>query len=1644
LIKLFVFLCVIVSVGAQDSSKIYELNRKIHDLYFEIESFQFDKTYKKLDDILIQCNNIDYIIGESDIIQCKVIQAITLGQENIIYNLLDEYNLKLEESITYGLSDKELYYKSLTLILSIYLNGFDYQRESFETLVEQAEYKGSTDILALALWILYTYEKGLNKTKYSEKLHYIFENYLSERLKYLNIAYLSAVGQELLQSNNDLDDAKRYFKEAKDLAEEIELNQYSSVYNYFIVYTNLMADTAVNVTDLNNASKILESIKENNFTLYISEIPKIAQIHNDKSLFKESEILLTNSIEYFDNHINKYDNYFQNMFNSRIFQNVMQFPFQFTIEQYKALILIDLYEALSWSYLGQANGDSTIQQLENGLEAANILDYSGRAIEICLYLSEVHDILGNTKESKSYVDRAIRYTSKITNKDCESGNCRIIYIFDIIDFLETNNHILLASTHFRKSLSLLNDALEEAIKLSDHQFEYNCYVRLAHLHYLVNKDMELQFDYFSKADSILDKHKLKPDRDRDWLFVYLLSKKKKFDKISIITARNFEYFISQGNYWYAFNYGIKNYNLYIYQISPNENSKEELFSRIRLLETQEIDYQVELALHIFKSNLLINEANRSGNYAQGLTLVDDFISYYDKVYTIENDEILSDYINWGMWLMNLASFADDTSTLNKLQQFIHPIQLQYSTNVTSDMWMIQFYNDTKGSFNKELYDLYINKIFNYPLSIERIKQKILHGDLLVNKYGDYSNSIKYYEEALVESKKLNNLELELKILKDLGILYGTNRQYELSERRLKEALTIGNRVGNVDILSIIYNHLFELNYNNRKDQFYELAKQYFRFSKSYYSYIPKIQSIGHLIDYFSYQQEPDSIIKYFKKGLFIKDSVIIIEGPLIYLNFLQSCYDAVNEDMTGIIIDPINQCAIGNLHTNRDILNIYNELVYLKDYSYDNIESYTKNSFPFVYYKSMNRSEMLKRIWDDVYQQYPEFENNLHFLLNVDVTYRQWGYINVLWALEDRIKKIEEYSGRNTYFGFGINYNVQNGKLLVSDVLNDSPATDLILFGDEIVISDVSEINENDAINFFKDKVNEATIDLVPFSIVRKNIDTIRILLKPEWIKPNPYSDNPIDEIEKCTNLFFQISDTLISNSDYVRNYPSFARTYKQFLIFYPYRYFYTHNSWISSGDVQDLLDRYEQLSTYGLVYQSIKHKEILESNPLLVQEYLKHSNKINSIQVQLQDDVLNQNEINECKKARYYAYNELNYFENYTIEKGGNNSNFDDFSYNNSIEYFNEFDAVIRYCKSETSLNGVFSTLNNTNTTSFHYTAKEDELAVIIKSLKNLLSQTAYDTSLQHNLLNSLIDITQMLNPPRNTVPIIADNIGALNFLVVPEGVMNLYPYELLLFRYESDTTEYHFLGEIVNVTYAPSLASYVQFKSRANNKSKNVLLASANPNSNKASLYSENLLALRSDLGNIEYVDEEIQSISSSFRKQKRFWNKREIDIFDSANISEKIFKSNDLSKYRYLHIAAHGIHDQENPDYSGILLGRDENDYEDGILQAHEIFPLNLSADLVTLSSCFSGFGEIDPHEGNLGIYRSFLLAGSKSVIISLWDVEDESTSILFSKFYEYLIDGKSKSEALRMSKLYLMNETQFSHPFYWAPFILIGGS
>jgi CHAT domain-containing protein len=141
-------------------------------------------------------------------------------------------------------------------------------------------------------------------------------------------------------------------------------------------------------------------------------------------------------------------------------------------------------------------------------------------------------------------------------------------------------------------------------------------------------------------------------------------------------------------------------------------------------------------------------------------------------------------------------------------------------------------------------------------------------------------------------------------------------------------------------------------------------------------------------------------------------------------------------------------------------------------------------------------------------------------------------------------------------------------------------------------------------------------------------------------------------------------------------------------------------------------------------------------------------------------------------------------------------------------------------------------------------------------------------------------------------------------------------------------------------------------------------------------------------------------------------------------------------------HLHFAAHGRIDEAQPELSGLLLAHGGGSAEDGLLQVREIFNLELNADLVVLSACQSGAGKEVSGEGLIGMTRAFLYAGAASVVVSLWQVDDESTADLMVRFYRHLRQSGDTVEALRSAKLEMIDETGYTQPYFWAPFVLVG--
>jgi CHAT domain-containing protein/tetratricopeptide (TPR) repeat protein len=153
-----------------------------------------------------------------------------------------------------------------------------------------------------------------------------------------------------------------------------------------------------------------------------------------------------------------------------------------------------------------------------------------------------------------------------------------------------------------------------------------------------------------------------------------------------------------------------------------------------------------------------------------------------------------------------------------------------------------------------------------------------------------------------------------------------------------------------------------------------------------------------------------------------------------------------------------------------------------------------------------------------------------------------------------------------------------------------------------------------------------------------------------------------------------------------------------------------------------------------------------------------------------------------------------------------------------------------------------------------------------------------------------------------------------------------------------------------------------------------------------------------------------------------------------------------SSGLSQYRIVHFATHGLLNPTHPGLSGLILSlvdRQGND-QNGFLATHEIFDLNLPADLVVLSGCRTGLGKEIKGEGMLGLTRGFMYAGAARVAVSLWDVNDRSTAELMGKFYGAMLGKKklSPAAAMRNAQIAMWKSRGFNAPYYWAAFVLQG--
>ncbi len=147
----------------------------------------------------------------------------------------------------------------------------------------------------------------------------------------------------------------------------------------------------------------------------------------------------------------------------------------------------------------------------------------------------------------------------------------------------------------------------------------------------------------------------------------------------------------------------------------------------------------------------------------------------------------------------------------------------------------------------------------------------------------------------------------------------------------------------------------------------------------------------------------------------------------------------------------------------------------------------------------------------------------------------------------------------------------------------------------------------------------------------------------------------------------------------------------------------------------------------------------------------------------------------------------------------------------------------------------------------------------------------------------------------------------------------------------------------------------------------------------------------------------------------------------------------------RYRIIHFATHGVFNDRHPELSGVVLSLfDANGKsQDGTLRLHDIYSLKLPSEMVVLSACSTGLGNVVRGEGMIGLTRGFMYAGSPRVLASLWRVDDLATSVLMEKLYQHMLKGGlTPPAALRAAQVEMLRGKRWRSPFYWAGFVLQG--
>ncbi|MEM9847491.1 MAG: CHAT domain-containing tetratricopeptide repeat protein [Bacteroidota bacterium] len=268
----------------------------------------------------------------------------------------------------------------------------------------------------------------------------------------------------------------------------------------------------------------------------------------------------------------------------------------------------------------------------------------------------------------------------------------------------------------------------------------------------------------------------------------------------------------------------------------------------------------------------------------------------------------------------------------------------------------------------------------------------------------------------------------------------------------------------------------------------------------------------------------------------------------------------------------------------------------------------------------------------------------------------------------------------------------------------------------------------------------------------------------------------------------------------------------------------------------------------------------------------------------------------------------------------------------------------------------------------------------------------------------------------------------------IIPDGVLGYLPFDALLTnRVPTDQVEnysaYPFLHHRFQLSYTYSVALLQEMKRIQHRPKQSVVLAFAPIfESRKPLQLGQMSILLPPLLQNIKSTKQILEMVAGQ-------------PYLGEAAVKDAFLQN--AGDYAYLHLASHAQMNDENANYSFISFAQLEAQIsKDQLLFVSELYNMKLNAEMVVLSACETGVGELEEGEGIISLARAFSYAGAKSIVTSLWQVNDQYTGQLMLHFYENLAQDFSKDKALHQAKQRMIEGGFQAHPYYWASFISIG--